>query len=72
MDTSHVLKHANDIAAQFRHYPPRAAAAAIANHIRLFWDPRMRAQLTTELAAHGTDCDPNVRAAVDLLAAPTR
>ena len=72
MSTSPVTKMADDIAAQFRHYPPRAAAASIANHIRQFWDPRMCSQLKTQVAEEGADCDPNVVAAVQLLNAPGR
>ncbi|MGW3472848.1 formate dehydrogenase subunit delta [Saccharopolyspora sp. NPDC000995] len=67
MSTSPVMKMADDIAAQFRHYPPRAAAASIANHIRQFWEPRMRSQLAAKVAEDGADCDPNVVAAVKLL-----
>jgi formate dehydrogenase subunit delta len=36
---------ANDIAAQFAHQPLVDAATAVAGHIRMFWDPRMRGQL---------------------------
>jgi formate dehydrogenase subunit delta len=40
-----VVRLANDIAAQFHHQPVPIAANAVAEHIRSFWDPRMRAQL---------------------------
>jgi formate dehydrogenase subunit delta len=62
-----VVRLANDIAAQFRHLPPDEAAAEVANHIRRFWDPRMRLALL-ELADHeqaGLDAD--VMAAVRVL-----
>lgn len=72
MGTPPVMRLADDIAVQFRHYPPRSAAAAIANHMRLFWAPRMRAQLRTQVTANEADCDPNVVAAVELLSAPER
>lgn len=65
-----VLRRAEDIAAQFRSYPPREAAEALARHIRLFWDPRMRAQLVEQVEAAGTRCDPTIVAAVDLLEKP--
>ncbi|MGW1681569.1 formate dehydrogenase subunit delta [Saccharopolyspora sp. NPDC002376] len=72
MGTPPVLKLANEIAVQFRHYPPHAAAIAIANHMRMFWDPRMHAQLKSQVAADGVGCDPNVVAAVELLSASER
>jgi formate dehydrogenase subunit delta len=67
VDTLPVVRLANDIAANFRHLPPDEAAADVANHIRRFWDPRMRAALL-ELADHQqVDLDPGVIAAVRLL-----
>jgi formate dehydrogenase subunit delta len=60
------VRLANDIAAQFRHRPPEEAAAAIAAHIRAFWDPRMRSQLLAHAEA-GAVTDPLVLAAARLL-----
>lgn len=58
---------AADIAVQFRHLPPEQAAASIANHIRMFWDPRMKAELR-ELAENDPDTlDPLALAAARLL-----
>jgi formate dehydrogenase subunit delta len=51
---------ANDIAAQFRHLPHDAAVAAVAGHLRSFWEPRMRAQLLEQVAAGGEGLDPLV------------
>ncbi|MGI5130701.1 formate dehydrogenase subunit delta [Pseudonocardia sp. CA-107938] len=56
------MRLAGDIAAQFRHRPADEAAAAIATHIRQFWDPRMRRHLLAELAA-GVAVDPLLAAA---------
>lgn len=52
-----------EIADQFRHKPVDKAADAIANHVRMFWDPRMRTAL---LAAEkdGEVSDPLVTAAI--------
>lgn len=61
------MRLADDISAQFRHYPIREAAEVIADHIRTFWDPRMRAQLIDQVEQAGMRCDPNVAAAVHLL-----
>lgn len=63
------VRLANDIAVQFHHRPPDEAAAAIANHIRMFWDPRMRADLCTRAEGGDGDLDPLVLAALRLLRA---
>ncbi|WP_433755754.1 formate dehydrogenase subunit delta [Nocardia sp. CA-135398] len=62
------MRLATEIAAQFRHIPPDAAAATIADHIRKFWEPRLRAQLLEQVARAGAGCDPHVAAAADILA----
>jgi formate dehydrogenase subunit delta len=41
------------------------APAAIAEHIRKFWDPRMRAAILAHLAAGGAGLEPHVRAAIE-------
>ena len=48
----------NDIARQFAHLPPAAAAEAIAHHIALFWDPRMRRGLEALVAEGDDSLDP--------------
>lgn len=49
MNTEHLVKMANQIEAFFRSEPDRdAAVAAIENHLRKFWEPRMR----TAIVAH--------------------
>ncbi|MQA04836.1 MAG: formate dehydrogenase [Streptosporangiales bacterium] len=59
---------ANDIAVQFHHLPPDAAAKAIANHIRQFWERRMRQQLVEHVASGDVDdLDPLVVDAARLL-----
>jgi formate dehydrogenase subunit delta len=40
------------------------APAAIAEHIRKFWDPRMRERIIAYLASGGDGLDPPVRDAV--------
>ena len=61
------VRLANDIAVQFHHLPPGEAAKAIANHMRMFWDPRMRTDLLTRAETDSTDLDPLVLDAVRLL-----
>lgn len=56
--TPPVVRLANDIAAQFRHRPHEAAVAAVSEHIRKFWDPRMRTALLTHVEQGGDGLDP--------------
>ena len=51
------------ITAFYRPYPHDEAVAGIAEHIRAFWDPRMRAALAEVLAAGGGGLDPLAREA---------
>jgi formate dehydrogenase subunit delta len=60
------VRMAHDIALQFQHLPTDAAAAAVAAHIKSFWDPRMRAQLR-EQSSKGYEMEPTVAAAIALL-----
>ena len=46
-------------------------AEIIAEHIRKFWDPRMRAAILAHLDAGGAGLDPNVRDAIATLKAPS-
>jgi formate dehydrogenase subunit delta len=65
------IRLANDIAAQFHYLPENAAAEAVANHLRMFWDPRMRAELRAlvERGQAVDDLDPIAAAAITLLPA---
>ena len=56
---------ANQIGKFFAHQPRDKAIASIADHIRRFWDPRMR----REILAHrdAVQLDPPVRQAVEQL-----
>lgn len=60
---------ANQIGKFFAHQPDEQAVAAINDHIRKFWDPRMRKQILQELDT--AQLDPRVRKAVELLKDPT-
>ena len=61
------VRLANSIAVQFHHRPADEAAAAIANHLRMFWDPRMRSELLDRAQTDTADLDPLVIAAVRIL-----
>ncbi len=58
-----VVRLANDIARQFAHLGVDEAAAAVAQHVTMFWDPRMRADLAAEIERDHTQLDPLVVAA---------
>jgi formate dehydrogenase subunit delta len=62
--TPPTVRLVNEIARQFQHQPPDAAARAVADHIERFWDPRMR----EELRHHATTA-PGSLAATALAAA---
>ena len=45
MSPDKTIRMANQIAAFFNAQGDNGAPAAVANHLKQFWDPRMRAQL---------------------------
>lgn len=57
MNSEHMVEMANQIGHFYEAYPNRAEAlASTAQHIRRFWDPRMRSQFLRHLdeeAVHG-------------------
>lgn len=54
MEASKLVKMANDIGAFFEADPdPARAVAGVADHLRRFWDPRMRRALYTWLDESG-------------------
>ncbi len=59
---------ANQIGRFFAHESEDKAVAAINDHIRKFWDPRMRKQILAELDTAALD--PRVRRAVEQLNDP--
>ncbi len=65
MDLNHLIMMANDIGAYFAGYPDHdQAVAGIANHLRNFWDPRMRRDIVEYVAGGGDRLKPMVREAV--------
>jgi formate dehydrogenase subunit delta len=62
VDVEHLVKMANQIGQFYQTLPDHAAAVSgTANHIRRFWDPRMRRAILAHLDAHGGDgLDPLV------------
>jgi formate dehydrogenase subunit delta len=54
MDIERLVAMANDIATFFASEPdPDAAAEQVANHLRRFWEPRMREAIRAHLASGG-------------------
>jgi formate dehydrogenase subunit delta len=52
MDRRKLVKMANEIAAFFAAEPDRAVAVeGVANHLKRFWEPRMREQILAALDA---------------------
>jgi formate dehydrogenase subunit delta len=60
---------ANQIGAFFKAQGEAQAPAAIADHLRKFWEPRMRAAIVAHLSAGGAGLEPLVRKGVELLGA---
>ena len=57
-NSGHLVKMANDISNFFRIRPEEQAVAGTANHIKRFWDPRMRAKMAEHLAHGGEGLTP--------------
>jgi formate dehydrogenase subunit delta len=55
-----VLRMANHIARQFDHLPPAEARVALTAHLRSFWDPAMRRDLLSWVAAEPSQLHPTV------------
>jgi formate dehydrogenase subunit delta len=56
---------ANQIGKFFHHRPEEQAVADTADHLKKYWDPRMRREIVKHLKAGGAGLDPNVRKAVE-------
>jgi formate dehydrogenase subunit delta len=67
MDVQKLVMMANQIGAFFTAQGEREAPAAIADHLKKFWDPGMRADIVRHLETGGAGLDPSVREAVKLL-----
>jgi formate dehydrogenase subunit delta len=67
MQADKLTMMANQIGAFFKAQGETAAPAAIADHLKKFWDPGMRADIVVHLDNGGAGMDPLVRSAVALL-----
>ncbi len=69
MDNSNLIKMANDIGAFFKSEPDRILAIeGVEQHLRNFWEPRMRQQIRAYLNEGGTELMDIVAEAVKKLA----
>ena len=68
MDVRRLTAMANQIGGFFRAQGEAAAVAGVEDHLRKFWDPRMRREIVAHLNAGGEDLTPIARAAVARLA----
>jgi formate dehydrogenase subunit delta len=68
MSPDKLVYMANQIGKFFASQGPQQAVAGTADHIRKFWDPRMRAAIFAHLETGGAGLDPVVREAIGQLA----
>lgn len=69
MKQQDMVRMANQMADFFRPYGEAEAIDGIADHLRKFWDPRMRRQLLAHAQAGGEGLQPLVLKAIDRLEA---
>ena len=67
MSPDRLIYMANQIGTFFESQGHDKAVSGIAEHIRKFWDPRMRKAILAHLAAGGAGLDPEVRKALATL-----
>jgi formate dehydrogenase subunit delta len=67
VDTAKLVMMANQIGRFFAPQRGSDPVAGIADHLKKFWDPRMRAAIVAHLEAGGAGLDEPVRAAVGRL-----
>lgn len=60
MKNERMVHMANQIAAYFNAYPQARARQEVLNHLRQFWEPRMRRQLVVYAREGGAGLDPTV------------
>lgn len=68
MNAAHLVTMANEIAAFFAAEPDREAAAEqVANHLRRFWAPTMRAEISRYAKSDGVGLSDLAKAGVGRL-----
>jgi formate dehydrogenase subunit delta len=69
MNAERLVYMANQIGKFFVAQGEEEAVAGTLDHLRKYWEPRMRAQIVAHLEAGGAGLAPHVRAAVERLRA---
>lgn len=69
MAADRLVYMANQIGRHFATQPRVKASEATADHLRKFWDPRMRSEIKAYLQESGSGLDSSAREAVELLIA---
>jgi formate dehydrogenase subunit delta len=69
MSPDKLVYMANQIATFFASQGRAIAVTGTADHIKKFWDPRMRAAIFAHIKAGGAGLDPVAREAIEQLAA---
>jgi formate dehydrogenase subunit delta len=64
MQAEKLVHMANQIGAYFTVQPGDGAVEAIADHLRKYWEPRMRTAIMAHLKSGGAGLDPKVAEAV--------
>ncbi|HEX7718168.1 MAG TPA: formate dehydrogenase subunit delta [Woeseiaceae bacterium] len=67
IDLERLITMANQIGDFFAPYPPERAREGLRNHLRTYWDPRMRNALLEHIDAGGEGLDKRVIDAAQLL-----
>lgn len=67
MSPDRLVHMANQIGTFFRSQGADKAVPGIAEHLKKFWEPRMRRAIIAHLDAGGEGLEPDVRAAVESL-----
>jgi formate dehydrogenase subunit delta len=70
MSPARLIHMANQIGKFFQSQGQDKAVPGIADHIRKFWEPRMRTAILAHLEGGGAGLDPDVRDAVASLKTP--
>jgi formate dehydrogenase subunit delta len=71
MALDRIVLMANQIGDFFAPYPPERRAEGIRNHLRTYWDPRMREELLALITAGGAGLDSDVVEGAKLLRDPS-
>lgn len=67
MSPDRLIYMANQIGTFFRSQGPDKIVPGVSEHIKKFWDPRMRSAILAHLEAGGAGLDPDVKDAVTAL-----